>query len=131
MRFIGMLLTSLMLIALSACNTPGCLVQAKVADVAANFTGSVLECSDIDGLRKELNDSVLSHTGLCKSAEAGVPQGVLADTFCPVIASTVVEFVKAQGQGFLDRHGCKANTATAFSKEKLTALCKLLPLSQH
>lgn len=128
-RVLGFLMIGFMLVGLAACNTPGCLVQQKAADVAGNFTGSVLECEDVAGLRKMFNDDVLSHTGLCKAAESGVPQGTLADTFCPIVANTVVDFVKAQGQPFLDKYKCKATNASTFTKEKLEALCKTIPLS--
>lgn len=131
-RSLGLLTIALGLFALSACNSPGCLVQDKAAEVGANFTASVLECDDVAGIKQELNDDVLSHLGICKAAESGTPQGVLADTLCPVVASSVVDFVKAQGQSFLDRHHCKATAATTLAKDKLTALCKQLPFEpQH
>lgn len=116
------------LLGLAGCNTPGCVIQHKAAEVAGNFTSSIFECEDVEGVKQELNDKVLSHTGLCKAGNSELPQGVLADTFCPIVSNTVVEFVKGQGQAFLDRHRCTAKNATSFSKEKLTALCKLIPL---
>jgi hypothetical protein len=114
---------------LAGCNTPGCLVQDKAAEVSANFVASVLECSKVADLKKDINDDVLSKTGLCKAAEDGVPKGPLADAFCPIVTNTVVDFVKTQGQDFLTKYDCKATNAAALAKDKLLALCKQLPLS--
>jgi hypothetical protein len=128
MRLFSAALLLCSVLTISACNTPGCLVQDKAAEVSANFVASVLECSKVADLKRAINDDILSHSGLCKAAGEGMPQGTLADTFCPTIAGAVVDFVKDQGQGFLDKYGCKANAATTLSKEKLTSLCKLIPL---
>lgn len=131
MKLLGLTLALFGLVTLVGCNTPGCLIQDKAAQVAANFTASVLECSKVADLQKDINDDVLSKTGLCKAVEEGKPQGVLADTFCPIIGETVVEFVKKQGADFLKKYDCKAVTVSTLAKDKLIALCKQLPLDQH
>lgn len=131
MRIFMLLATCIGLFTLAGCNSPGCLIQDKAAEVSANFTASVLECSKVAELKKDINDQVLSKTGLCKASEEGKPQGVLADTFCPIIGDAVVDFVKSQGADFLKKYDCKATAATALAKDKLIALCKQLPLDQH
>ena len=132
MRYLDGILMTIVLGAfvfmLSACNTPGCLVQDKIADVSANFVASTLECEDVTGLKAAINDNVLSHTGLCKAYESGVKLGTLADTFCPTIADTVVDFAEAQGKEFLTKYRCKATNVTKLAKDKLTSLCKQIPL---
>lgn len=125
-RFFSLMLLGLGLFGLAACNTPGCLVQDKLSEVGANFFASVGECSEGALLKADFEANVVSHFGLCAASESGVPAGVLADSLCPTIAVSAVTWAKSLVPS---KYGCKLSNLGSFSVEKLTALCKMIPVS--
>lgn len=127
---IGLFLAILSLAGLAGCNTPGCLVQDKVVQVSSTFVANSLQCSHQDAISADLTKFV-SNFGLCKAAQGtmqSVPQGQLANTLCPVVASAVVGYVVANG--IPATWGCTATNASTLAISKLTDLCEKIPASE-
>jgi hypothetical protein len=127
MRFI-LSLTMLISVLIAGCNSPGCLIENKVTDTGASFVSSTLECSNPDAVKADLVKVVEALApGLCK--ENNVPKGPLADTFCPIVANATVDFVVLNGVPA--SWGCKSTNVRLLAKDKLTELCKRLPVSEN
>ena len=129
-QIIAFLLAVAGLVSLSACESPGCLIQNEGALIGSTFVATNLECTNQALMQQDLNAYLSAHTGICASpGKDGKLEGPLANTFCPLIAAGVVEFVKSEGAGFLAKYGCSAASASTIAVDGLTALCEKLPLS--
>lgn len=126
-RSLGLLAICVGLFTLSACNTPGCLVQDKVVEVSSTFIANGLECQHLDAVQADVT-KLVSQFGLCKTAQATLPQGPLADTVCPVVAGAVVGWVVTNG--IPASWGCSATAVSNLAVSKLTDLCKKIPASE-
>jgi hypothetical protein len=129
MRNIALGLAFVFALFLAGCNTPGCLVEDKVASVASDFVSSSLQCANPDAVKKSML-SIISAVvpTLCKNGKDGeVPQGPIANTLCPIVADTVVNFVTANG--IPAEWGCSAVNASALAKSAFVSLCEKLPMS--
>lgn len=126
MRLLSVVFLGLGLLFAQGCNTPGCLIQDQGVKLATNFVASTLQCSNVDVIKADLT-KVVSNFGLCKAEKP--PTGVLADTLCPVLTDAVVDFIAVNG--IPSSWGCSATDAKALAKDKLTALCKQIPLETH
>ena len=110
--------------AITGCNTPGCLVEGKLVEVATNVTATKLQCRNTKAVQASMQ-SLVGNLGLCKKADGMT--GPLADTFCPILTNAVVEFVASKG--IPAEWDCTATDAKAALKEALTSACKQIPVS--
>lgn len=108
----------------TGCNSPGCLVEGKIVEVATNVTASKLQCKNVAAVENSMKNLV-ENLKLCTSAQK---TGPIADTFCPLITNAVVEFIAAKG--IPAEWECSAINAKTLLKDALTSACKQIPVSK-
>lgn len=111
-------------VAITGCNSPGCIVEGKLVEVATNVTATKLQCRNTKAVQASMQ-SLVGNLALCKKADS--IQGPLADAFCPLLTSAVVEFVASKG--IPAEWDCSATDAKAFLKDALSSACKQIPVS--
>ncbi len=113
----------------SACNTPGCAVESEVVSVASGFLVGALQCSNPAAVSASLTSLISAVIPTLCTSKNSKPEGPIANTLCPIVASSVVNFIAANG--IPASWGCTAANASQLVTGKLTALCEQLPVSAH
>lgn len=112
----------LVVLTLTSCTSlkPGCIIQDKLAGIAADVVASKLQCANPAAVQADMKELVKGF-GLCKT-------GPIADVVCPMLVDSVVNKVVV---GVIPASwNCSAMDAKALVKDALTSACKQIPVSQ-
>ncbi len=99
---------------------PGCIVKDRVAAAATSAIVEKLECANSFAVKTDV-DRFIESLGICKSAT-----GPIADGFCPLACSSVVDFVAKNA--IPKSWECSAKLVKADLYAFMLSKCKLIPV---